>query len=44
MRIAFFGDVVGKAGREGLCDALPGLRYDLRQQGAGYCSLLRKAG
>ncbi|MFW5661941.1 MAG: TIGR00282 family metallophosphoesterase [Oceanicaulis sp.] len=30
MRIAFFGDVVGKAGREGLADHLPGLRERLK--------------
>lgn len=29
MRIAFFGDVVGRSGREGLADHLPGLRRDL---------------
>ncbi|HEX6859742.1 MAG TPA: TIGR00282 family metallophosphoesterase [Caulobacteraceae bacterium] len=29
MRIAFFGDVVGRAGREGLADHLPGLRRRL---------------
>jgi len=26
MRFAFFGDVVGKSGRDGLADHLPGLR------------------
>jgi metallophosphoesterase (TIGR00282 family) len=30
MRLAFFGDVVGRAGREGLASRLPGLRADLR--------------
>ena len=30
MRLAFFGDVVGKSGRDGLSDHLPGLRRDLR--------------
>lgn len=30
MRIAFFGDVVGKSGRDGLCDALPDLRKQLQ--------------
>ena len=30
MRLAFFGDVVGKSGRDGLTDHLPGLRRDLR--------------
>jgi metallophosphoesterase (TIGR00282 family) len=29
MRIAFFGDVVGRSGREGLADHLPGLRRRL---------------
>jgi metallophosphoesterase (TIGR00282 family) len=29
MRIAFFGDVVGRAGRDGLADHLPGLRRRL---------------
>jgi len=29
MRIAFFGDVVGRSGRDGLADHLPGLRRDL---------------
>lgn len=29
MRLAFFGDVVGKSGRDGLADHLPGLRRDL---------------
>jgi hypothetical protein len=29
MRIAFFGDVVGRAGRDGLADHLPGLRRKL---------------
>ena len=29
-RLAFFGDVVGKSGRDGLSDHLPGLRRDLR--------------
>ena len=29
MRIAFFGDVVGKSGRDGLVEALPGLREQL---------------
>ena len=29
MRIAFFGDVVGRAGRDGLSDYLPGLRRRL---------------
>jgi len=26
MRIAFFGDIVGRSGREGLAEHLPGLR------------------
>ncbi|WP_122465763.1 TIGR00282 family metallophosphoesterase [Brevundimonas lutea] len=30
MRLAFFGDVVGKSGRDGLSDHLPGLRRDLK--------------
>ncbi len=30
MRLAFFGDVVGKSGRDGISDHLPGLRRDLR--------------
>lgn len=30
MRMAFFGDVVGKSGRDGLSDHLPGLRRDLK--------------
>jgi metallophosphoesterase (TIGR00282 family) len=30
MRLAFFGDVVGRAGREGLASRLPGLRADLK--------------
>ena len=30
MRLAFFGDVVGKSGRDGLTDHLPGLRRDLK--------------
>src|SRR6201996_5598974 len=29
MRFAFFGDVVGRAGRDGLADHLPGLRREL---------------
>src|SRR5258706_15788194 len=29
MRFAFFGDVVGRSGREGLADPLPGLRKRL---------------
>src|SRR3954470_22863381 len=29
MRFAFFGDVVGRSGREGLADHLPGLRKRL---------------
>ena len=29
MRFAFFGDVVGKSGRDGLADHLPGLRRQL---------------
>src|SRR6202012_5205611 len=29
MRFAFFGDVVGRAGRDGLADHLPGLRKRL---------------
>src|SRR4051812_24292395 len=29
MRLAFFGDVVGKAGREALADHLPGLKRNL---------------
>ena len=29
MRFAFFGDVVGKSGRDGLADHLPGLRRRL---------------
>src|SRR5665213_1764116 len=29
MRIAFFGDIVGRSGREGLADHLPGLRRRL---------------
>src|SRR6476646_257907 len=29
MRLAFFGDVVGRAGRDGLADHLPGLRKRL---------------
>src|ERR687892_493354 len=29
MRIAFFGDVVGRSGREGLAEHLPGLRRQL---------------
>jgi hypothetical protein len=29
MRLAFFGDVVGKSGRDGLSDHLPGLKRDL---------------
>ena len=32
MRIAFFGDVVGRSGREGLADHLPGLRRELGLQ------------
>ena len=32
MRIAFFGDVVGRSGREGLADPLPGLRRELGLQ------------
>ena len=30
MRLAFFGDVVGKSGRDGLSDHLPGLKRDLK--------------
>jgi metallophosphoesterase (TIGR00282 family) len=30
MRLAFFGDVVGKSGRDGLADHLPGLRRALK--------------
>mgnify|MGYP003665721127 CR=1 FL=1 len=30
MRLAFFGDVVGKSGRDGLSDHLPGLRRELK--------------
>ncbi len=30
MRLAFFGDIVGRSGREGLADHLPGLRRSLR--------------
>ncbi|WP_282008962.1 TIGR00282 family metallophosphoesterase [Brevundimonas aveniformis] len=30
MRLAFFGDVVGKSGRDGISDHLPGLRRDLK--------------
>ena len=30
MRLAFFGDVVGKTGRDGLSDHLPGLKRDLK--------------
>ena len=30
MRLAFFGDVVGKSGRDGLSEQLPGLRRDLK--------------
>ena len=30
MRLAFFGDVVGKSGRDGLTDHLPGLKRDLK--------------
>ena len=30
MRLAFFGDVGGKSGRDGLSDHLPGLRRDLK--------------
>ena len=30
MRLAFFGDVIGKSGRDGLSDHLPGLRRDLK--------------
>src|SRR5437870_9494088 len=29
MRMAFFGDVVGRAGRDGLADHLPGLKREL---------------
>ena len=29
MRIAFFGDIVGRSGREGLAEHLPGLRRQL---------------
>ena len=30
MRLAFFGDVVGKSGRDGITDHLPDLRRDLK--------------
>ena len=30
MRLAFFGDVIGKSGRDGISDHLPGLKRDLR--------------
>jgi 2',3'-cyclic-nucleotide 2'-phosphodiesterase len=30
MRLAFFGDVIGKSGRDGLADHLPNLRRDLK--------------
>lgn len=30
MRLAFFGDVIGKSGRDGLSDHLPGLKRDLK--------------
>ena len=30
MRLAFFGDVIGKSGRDGLTDHLPGLKRDLK--------------
>lgn len=30
MRLAFFGDVVGKSGRDGLSDHLPALKRDLK--------------
>ena len=29
MRLAFFGDVIGKSGRDGISDHLPGLKRDL---------------
>ena len=29
MRLAFFGDVVGRSGRDGLADHLPGLKRRL---------------
>src|SRR5215216_1772493 len=35
MRLAFFGDVVGKAGREALADHLPGLKRDLALEFVG---------
>jgi metallophosphoesterase (TIGR00282 family) len=30
MRLAFFGDVIGKSGRDGISDHLPGLKRDLK--------------